>query len=146
MVDESIVADVHNSYGRCLLGDRFLNRFYDIFFASDDEIPRRFATIDLDKQKELLRHGLGTVLNYAKKDNDMATFAIARLKDSHGPDKLNIEPALFELWKQSLVKAVSECDPEYTPELGEKWKMVVQPAIEEMTSAFSNQSVVSGSV
>ncbi|MDH5632462.1 MAG: globin [Gammaproteobacteria bacterium] len=137
MVEKSTVARVHNSFGRCLLGDRFFDRFYEIFLASNDEVPKRFAKTDFKKQKELLRHGLGTVLNYATGSNAMANHAVARLKTSHGKENLNIPPALYASWIDSLVKTVSECDPEFTEQLREDWQEVVMPAIKEMVSGYS---------
>lgn len=137
MVEKSTVAKVHNSFGRCLLADNFFDRFYEIFLASNDEVPRRFASTDFTKQKALLRHGLGTVLNYATGDNALANHAVARLKVSHGKDSLNIPPALYANWIDSLVKTVAECDPEFTEQLGEDWQEVVMPAVQEMVSGYS---------
>ena len=136
MVNKIALVDVYNSYGRCLMDDNFFDHLYNTFLTSNDEIPRRFAKTNIAKQKELIRHGLGTVLNYAKEDNAMAALVIARLKDSHGPDKLDIEPRLYAFWIDTLIKTVMKCDPEFTPELGESWKHVVMPAVTEMISAY----------
>lgn len=136
MVNKIALVDVYNSYGRCLLDDKFFDHFYHSFLASDDEVTKRFAKTNIAKQKELIRHGLGTVLNYAKEDNAMAAHTIARLRDSHGPDNLDIEPRLYAYWIDSLIKTVAQCDTEYTPELGESWKQVVMPAVKQMISAY----------
>lgn len=138
IVNKIALVDVYNSYGRCLLDDTFFDHLYYTFLASNDEIPRRFAKTEISKQKEVIRHSLGTVLNYAKEDDAMAAQVIARLKDSHGPGKLNIEPKLYAFWIDSLIKTVKKCDPDFTPELGESWKHVVMPAVTEMISAYDD--------
>ena len=42
-------SDVLSSYGRCLLKRGFIERFYELFMASDDSIRALFARTDMSK-------------------------------------------------------------------------------------------------
>ena len=65
-IDTKIIQEVEASYGRCLLKDGFLNRFYEIFMASHPDIRPMFAHTDFTAQIGLLRHGLNSVFMYVE--------------------------------------------------------------------------------
>lgn len=49
--------DLQQSYGRCLRGKNFIERFYEIFLASHPDIAPMFAATDFQKQRMALRRG-----------------------------------------------------------------------------------------
>ena len=50
--------DLQQSYGRCLRGKNFIERFYEIFLASHPDIAPMFAETDFQKQRMALRRGI----------------------------------------------------------------------------------------
>jgi hemoglobin-like flavoprotein len=128
------VARVQASYARCIASARFLDRFYDIFMAHPDIKPL-FAKTDMAKQKHLLRHGLSSVLMYAESDA-MARSCLLRIQETHGRHKLNINPRLYPIWVDSLMRAIAEHDPRFGPELEGEWRDVIAPGIELIVSGY----------
>jgi len=126
---------VQASFGRCLTNEQFFDRFYEIFVASHPDIRPMFAKTDMSRQKGLLRHGLMSALMYAESDL-MAKACIDRIRESHGRSRLNIRPELYQYWLAGIVKAVSECDPEFTPGLGRLWHEALLPAVERIQSGY----------
>lgn len=129
--------EVHNSFARCLGNERFFDRFYEIFMASDPAIQPMFARTDMVKQKHLLRHGLMSVLMYAEDASDAtALMCLDRIRDTHGAKKLNIRPGLYRFWVQSLVQAVAESDPEWRPDLETPWREAVSLAVNRINAGY----------
>ncbi len=129
------MAKVQDSFGRCLANQKFFDRFYEIFISSHADIQPMFAKTDMARQKHLLRHGLMSALMYEEGDV-MAKSAIDRIRETHGQQRLNIHPELYRYWQESIVRTVSECDPEFTPELGQRWNEVLVPAIRHIQSGY----------
>lgn len=126
---------VQDSYGRCLARKDFFDRFYIIFVDSHPDIRPMFAKTDMPKQKELLRHGLMSALLFMESDV-MAKACIDRIRATHGATRLNIRPALYQYWIDSIVQTVSESDPQYSPALGEQWREVLVPAVRHIQSGY----------
>ncbi len=119
------------SYGRCCVNPAFFDRFYDIFLASNPAIKPMFAKTDFVKQKALLRQGISYMLMYLQ-GKATGTMAMTRLADSHGPKHLNINPALYEFWIDSLMKAVKECDKDCTPVIEAEWRRALRQGVDYM--------------
>lgn len=134
-MSDKLLTTVQESFGRCLADRTFFDRFYDVFMASHADVPPMFDRTDMTKQKHLLRHGLMSALMYAEGDV-MAGSAIDRIRESHGRQRLNIRPELYRAWLQSIMHTVSECDPEFTPELGHAWNEALLPAIRHIQSGY----------
>jgi len=129
------ISKVRLSYGRAIAKSAFLPRFYDIFLASDRAIARKFANTDLEKQQELLAMSVNMVILFPQ-ENKIAKNAVGRIRKSHSHDELNIEPRFYELWKSSLIQAVSEHDVEYTPQIEASWLRVLQIAIDHIVEGY----------
>ena len=129
------ILNVQSSFGRALWDPEFLDKFYDIFLNSNPEIGPRFANTDFVKQKDLLRHGLMSVLMFAE-GQQSAIACLSRIRDSHGQSKMNIRPELYSYWVDSLVKAVAQCDKKFDAELETDWRTVVAPAVEYISSGY----------
>lgn len=138
-IDPKILREVETSYGRCLLKDGFLNRFYEIFITSHPDIRPMFAHTDFSAQIGLLRHGLNSVFMFSE-NNPIARKTLTRIRSSHSKDKLNIAPSLYRYWIDSLIKTVSEFDPEFTSDIEQAWRCVIQPAVDYITSGYTASS------
>ena len=55
---------------------------------------------------------------------------LAKIGQSHSTNGgLNVDPGLYEYWIDSLVQAVSEMDPKFTPEVENIWRRVMQKGV-----------------
>lgn len=124
---------VQSSFGRALWDESFLDRFYDILINSNSEIGSKFANTDFVRQKELLRHGLMSVLMFAEGEQS-AVACLSRIRDSHGRGKMDVDPGLYPYWIESLIQVVAQCDAKFTDALETDWREVVAPAIEYIQS------------
>lgn len=119
--------DVQQSFQRCLVRKDFLQRFYDIFMQSHPDVPALFANTDFRQQIALLRHGLSASLAFAG-GTRVGAHVLERIGESHGRRKMNIDPALYPYWINSLVQAVSETDPAFSPALDKRWRRALDIA------------------
>ena len=139
-LDPRIVQIVDDSYGRCLLNPRFLFQFYEIFMDRHELIRPLFAETDFDQQTKALRHGLGMMIRYMDDPTDIVVIdGLKRIRRSHGQHYLNIHPRLYDYWFDSLLQAISKCDPMYNERIKKAWGIALKPGIEFIRSGYSEE-------
>jgi len=121
----AIVDEVKKSLGRCLHQGDVFETFYHIFLRQDSRISERFANTDWEEQKRLLRHGMNNVIAFHD-GSYTAQSALERIRYTHGRDRLNIPPALYDFWIESMIEAVREFDPELDSQLEESWRQLLR--------------------
>ena len=130
---------IQQSLGRCLLnksaGKGFLDAFYDELLASDPRVKPMFAATDMANQKELLKHGLSMLVMYST-GTAIAKTAIQQLALKHDRTHLNVEPALYRFWIESLLRCVNKYDPKYDDTLRKAWNAVLDQGITVMKQAY----------
>ena len=110
--------------------DRFLERFYRRFFAADELVAEKFRDTDLARQKEMLRESLAEMADFfLKHKSNPYLITLARI---HGVRGREIPVRLFDLWLDTLVATVLECDPKATDSVALAWRIVMAPGIEFM--------------
>jgi methyl-accepting chemotaxis protein/hemoglobin-like flavoprotein len=120
---------VTNSFGRCSLNPKFLDRFYDMFLQSHPAIAPMFQHTDFARQKALLKQGLTMMMMFAD-GSATATASLNKIAASHSPaGHLNISHQLYPYWINSLLAAVKECDPKHTPDLEAEWREVLESGV-----------------
>ena len=117
------------SYHRCAESAAFYATFYGHLLASDPRIPPMFAHTEFERQHRLLKHALGLLIIYAKRANPSL---LDRIADRHL--EVGVGEELYPFFVESLVRTVAEHDPEYTPEVGEAWRVAMEPGLEYMRS------------
>jgi hemoglobin-like flavoprotein len=114
--------DLQQSYGRCLREKNFIERFYEIFLASHPDIAPMFEKTDFQKQRMALRRGISAAISHASgsslSQRTTEQMADAHSRTGHAP----VPPELYRYWVDSLAQAVSETDPEVTPQLIARWR------------------------
>jgi hypothetical protein len=61
-----------------------------------------------------------------------ARATLRRLGRVHGPQGLNVAPALYARWIEAMLDTVCECDPEWTPDIGTRWRAALNAATDVM--------------
>ncbi len=125
----------NDSLERCTRSSGFLDRFYELFLASSDEVAEKFRHTDFRKQKRALRISLYLMMSVTegKPEGDAHLERIARL---HSKADRDIPPKLYDLWLDSLVLAVKEFDPLFGEETEKAWRRIMRPGIEFMKSKY----------
>ena len=134
------IENVLQSYRRCLRHGNFFTVFYSYFLEQDDKIEAMFSDVDWYKQKQLIERAVKHAILYAKeRDMPMVNQLMSTLAKSHSKAHLNVKPEWYPIWLDSMVEAVSLCDPKYTAKLGMQWREVLMPAIDLFISLYERK-------
>lgn len=125
------------SLKRCLSSDGFLDRFYELFLASSDEVRAKFENTDFDRQKRMIKDSFRIIEVLSESPPGSPAWAhMGEIAKAHDRQHKDIRPGLYDLWMDCLVKTVSEHDPEASPEVELAWRTVLAPGIEYMRSSY----------
>ncbi len=130
------IQEARDSLSRCIQSPAFLDRFYELFIDSSADIRKKFENTDFARQKKMLQDSLFVMLVAAGTQSGLAHKELSKLADRHSRKQLGIDPGWYDLWLGCLLKAVSEHDPEYRPELDEAWRESLKAGIELMKSRY----------
>jgi hemoglobin-like flavoprotein len=130
------IQQARDSLSRCIQSPEFLDRFYALFMASSEDIRRKFEKTDFDRQKKMLQDSLFVMLVAAGAKSGPAYKELTKLADRHSRGELGVDPSWYDAWLTCLLKAVSEHDPEYRPELDGAWRESLRDGIEVMKSRY----------
>ncbi len=115
-------------------GESFFVKFYDRFLASSPEVRDKFEHTNMEHQYRVLKLSLFHLLHcFSSSEVSDYTAEIARRHSRHDRD---IPPHLYDLWLGCLLDTVKETDPQYTPDIGLAWKMVMSFGITYMKDAY----------
>ncbi|HEX5471469.1 MAG TPA: globin [Lacipirellulaceae bacterium] len=123
------------SYHRCEAAGGLFDGFYEIFFAKSPEIPPMFAKTDMERQKQDVMASVLMALRLASGDS-VARQYIQKIAETHSRDGHGIRPELYGLWLDALCEAVARCDPQYTTDLENNWRLAMRPAINLMIASY----------
>ncbi|MGE5318986.1 MAG: globin domain-containing protein [Hyphomicrobiaceae bacterium] len=128
--------DLQQSYGRCLRGKNFIERFYEIFLSSHPDIAPMFAETDFQKQRMALRRGITAAISHAA-GSSLTKRTIDQMADTHSrKGHAPVPPELYRFWVASLVQAVSEMDPEATPALIARWRQGMGAVVDTFVAHY----------
>ena len=123
------------SYDRCCAAPDFFPSFYRSFFANCPEIESLFAKTDFTRQHQLLKHAIGLLLLFPKQPPSDPN-VLTRVSERHSRRDLDIDPAHYPAFVESLMETVRQHDPEFTPDLERAWRVTVAAGIEYMQSQY----------
>ena len=129
------IQDVQSSFGRCGLNPEFLDAFYKYFMATSPDIAALFKNTDFQKQKKMLQMSLNMLISYAMGTGVVDGY-LQQLGEKHSRTGLNIEPRYYGAWLNSLMKAVEQYDPKFTPELEQAWRACLSKGIELLKAKY----------
>ena len=130
------IQEARDSLSRCIQAPAFLDRFYELFIASSEEIRKKFENTDFARQKKMLQDSLFVMLVAAGTTSGLARKELTKLAERHSRRQLAIDPAWYDLWLRCLLQAVSEQDPQYRLGLDDAWRESLREGIELMKSRY----------
>jgi hemoglobin-like flavoprotein len=134
-VDKRTLKRFDESLRRCNSNPDFLDRFYDKFLTSSPKVRKKFAHTDFVVQIRALRASLH-LMPLAAGDPDGPGRYLRDLAARHSQTQLNIGAELYDLWLDSLLETVKECDPKFSPEVGTAWEDVMMVGIQYMLKKY----------
>jgi len=133
MVDNTTTALAKASYDRCCQAPDFLPTFYRNFLTACPEAAPFFARTDFDRQGKLLRHAIGLLLIFPNQPPEEPTL-LTRVAERHSRRELDIAPAFYRPFVDSLIETVRQFDRQFTPFIEAAWRTTVEPGVEYMKS------------
>lgn len=133
-MDDRTVELFNDSLERCQ-GGPFLERFYELFLASSDEVRKKFAGVDMRNQQRMLKVSLYMLMLASQKGVGGEEY-IEKVAQRHSRKERDISPQLYEVWLDCLMQAVGECDPYFNADVERAWRDVLKPGIEFMISRY----------
>lgn len=129
-------ADLFNSsYERCQRKPGFLERFYEIFLGSSQEVVEKFRNTDFARQTLVLKGSL-YMLMLASGGTPEALQHLERMAQLHSRKQLNIRPELYDLWLTCMLKAVAEFDPLFDEKTEQAWRHLLQHGIDYIKARY----------
>ena len=122
------------SYQRTISPDyqRFFERFYQIFTASEPEVLKLFASTDMQRQYQMLMESMTHLISFASEQapsEEMKVMAVI-----HGQARLDIPAEFYDIWLNSLIETIQEFDPKFNSHVEKAWRKVLTPGIDYMKS------------
>jgi len=124
----------NDSFERCINDPLFLDKFYEIFLSSSDEVYQMFSNTEIETQKVMLMTSL-VYMSDAHKDTPGLLSTIA---DKHNKNNLKIKPYFYSLWLDSLIMAADFIDPIFDINTEKLWREALQPGIDFMISRYDD--------
>ena len=135
-VDQKTIDVFDRSLRRCNANPGFLDRFYDTFLASSPKVREKFANTDFDRQKRLLHASFYLILLASEDSEDGPERYLKPLAERHSVRDLDIGSDLYDLWLDSLLAVVKECDPEFDETVEEAWEQVTGIGIDYLVRHY----------
>jgi hemoglobin-like flavoprotein len=120
---------VRESLDRCVENPVFLDRFYEVFLASSPKVREKFAHTNFTRQKVALQWSLRGMVSLTMGADAEMEAHLGEVAEEHSREKLGIGAELYDLWLDSLLQTVKECDPQCDEELLASWESVMQVGI-----------------
>ena len=124
---------------RCEARWDFLDRFYERFLASSPDVREKFKGTDFVRQKRALRASLHHLLLAAENEERGPDAYLRDVAEHHGAGQLDIGAELYDLWLDSLLSTVRECDPEFSPEVEKAWEAVMMVGIHYLCRNYDSR-------
>lgn len=135
MSHSDIAAQFNESFERCVNNPLFLDKFYEIFLSSSDEVNLIFKNTDTDLEVQKVM--LATSMAYMTSAYNNKSSLLTEIADKHNKNNLNIKPHLYPLWLDSLIASAKSIDPLFDINTEKMWREILQPGIDHMISRYN---------
>ena len=130
---------VFQSYGRSCNTPEFYETFYNVFMNKSPAIRAKFVNTNMKTQHGLLRGGIMWLIMHAR---GMSDSKIRALGKSHSQGRMDIHPAMYELWVDALMETLHQHDPEFNLQLELIWRQTLKPSIDIIKSMYMEEATV----
>lgn len=130
---EKQLAILNDSLERCWQDERFMDLFYENFLGSSPVVRERFDGIDMAHQKRAVQVSVYTAINSICRRVEDFSF-LDQVAERHGPRGADIPPYLYDLWVESLLRTVRECDPRFDETVDFVWRTALGVAVDYFLS------------
>lgn len=131
---------IKRSYGRCVLTraakEKFFHQFYELFLNSHPDIGAMFENTDFEKQIVMLKNAISMSILFAEKGDELAIDVLGTIRKSHSRERKNVKPEYYSYWLDSLIETLWLCDPNFTPELEQDWRNLMQISIDYIIEGY----------
>ena len=128
--------DLQQSYGRCLRAGGFIERFYESFLASHEDIELAFSRTDFQKQRLALRRGISVAISHAA-GSYLSKRSFDQMAAVHSRNgTVPVAPELYQYWLESLIAAVREKDPLVNEDLILRWRTAMAVVIFDFVGRY----------
>ena len=124
-MNQEIVDQFKPSFLRCVSNLQFLDTFYNHFLNASPEIEKTFEGINMERQKAMLNAALHQLMSLYEKQNDASIEHVKALGARHGSHGYQIPAFMYDIWLDSLLEAVSLCDPAFNESIEKAWREVM---------------------
>jgi hemoglobin-like flavoprotein len=138
-VDQETIEIFDHSLRRCNANPGFLDLFYETFLSSSPKVKERFANTDFSRQKRLLHASFYLILLASEDPENGPARYLDHLASRHSVYDLNIGAELYDLWLDSLLAVVEECDPEFDDSIEEAWERIMGIGIDYMLRHYNKR-------
>ncbi len=107
---------------------KFYELLFDKFVGSSLLVKEAFKNTNMHKQREMVEEAFIHLVDFSA-DKKADTYLV-ELAEMH--TKLHIHDELFELFIESLLSTLEECDPRFTEEHAMAWRVMLSPGVEFM--------------
>jgi hemoglobin-like flavoprotein len=135
-MDESTLEVFRQSLERCSAEPRFLDLFYRTFLASSPKVSEKFADTDFEQQQRALHGSFHLMLRAAREEDQGPPAFLDQLAQRHSAGQLAVGAEYYDLWLDSLLKAVRACDPVHSPAVEQAWEQVMGIGIRYLCSRY----------
>ena len=136
-ISEESLSIFHDSFARCQVNRKFLSIFYEIFISADKSVLEKFEGVDMERQKNMLLRSLSMIMLSSQGDG-AADVYLGRVARRHAKKDLDVGPDLYQLWLDSLLEAVEQVDPQFSPQVKQSWEEVMSYGIDYMVSRYED--------
>ena len=116
--------------------NQFYDLFYENFISNSPEIKNKFKSVDLTKQKLMLKESIIHTVQFSF--NKIAEPYLIKIAQIHY--QLNIEPYMFNLFMEAIITALSQCYPKFDNHCALAWRITLSPGLEFMKYFCLNQN------
>ena len=122
----------NDSFQTCYNDPHFIDRFYEAFLSSSEEVRSKFAHTEMKKQKKMLKQSLAYMIAAKTKPRAISTAAIR-----HDKKHLNISPHLYSFWLEGMIEAIRQTDQKFCQDTENAWRETLQPGIDYMIAVYN---------